>query len=153
MKDWFKAMLAPATTPDKRSTRLDAIAGLLVYAGALDGRFEERERIAVQTILCRMEGVDRAAATAAMTHAEPQVKEAADIFQFTRELNAHIQPEERTAIVEALWEVILTDGEIDAYEASLMRRLGSLIHVPDRDLGEARQRVAARLREGRKSPW
>jgi uncharacterized tellurite resistance protein B-like protein len=44
-----------------------------------------------------------------------------------------------------LWQVVYADGRLDDYEANLMRRISGLIHVPDRDSGEARKRALARL--------
>ena len=75
-------------------------------------------------------------------------REASDLFSVTRQITAAYPPEQRLAVVEALWEVILADGVVHDYEASLMRRLGGLIHVSDRELGAARQRVAVRQAKG-----
>jgi uncharacterized tellurite resistance protein B-like protein len=149
MIDWLKSLLQPPSE-ERRTSRLEAIAGLLVQAGAMDGQFDQRERRAVEDILLRFDAVDGAAARTAITAVEPKVAHGTDLFQFTREINVHFAPEERLSIVEALWEVILADGEVDTFEASLMRRLGTLIHVSDRDIGEARQRVAARRQSGQK---
>jgi uncharacterized tellurite resistance protein B-like protein len=44
-----------------------------------------------------------------------------------------------------LWEVAYADGVLDEYEDSLLRRVGGLIYVPDRERGMARQRVLRRL--------
>jgi hypothetical protein len=38
----------------------------------------------------------------------------------------------------------LADGARDANEDALMRQFGALLHVADRDVGLARQRVIAR---------
>ena len=55
------------------------------------------------------------------------------------------EPEERIALIEMLWEVAYADGELHDYEASLIRRITGLLYVSDRDSGEARKRVRARL--------
>ena len=44
-----------------------------------------------------------------------------------------------------LWEVAYADGVLHDYEANLMRRVGGLIYVTDRDRGDARRRVLERL--------
>ena len=43
--------------------------------------------------------------------------------------------------------MVLADGARDMKEDALMRQFASLLHVPDREVGLARQRVLAR-REG-----
>jgi uncharacterized tellurite resistance protein B-like protein len=40
-----------------------------------------------------------------------------------------------------LWEVAYADGNVDDYEANLVRRVAGLLYVPDRDSGAARKRV------------
>jgi uncharacterized tellurite resistance protein B-like protein len=46
-------------------------------------------------------------------------------------------------LLEALWTVVLTDGERDPHEDALMRKLAPLIAVSDRESAEARRRVEA----------
>jgi uncharacterized tellurite resistance protein B-like protein len=48
-------------------------------------------------------------------------------------------------VIEMLWEVAYADGRLHDYEASLLRRVTGLLYVSDRDSGEARKRVLARL--------
>lgn len=155
MIGWLKTLLESGnTTPDAATARIEAITGLLVQAAEMDGRFDAREHAAIEGILMRFFTLERSAAQRAVAAAEARVDQAADLYQFTKAVNAAFRPEERLSIVEALWEVILVDGEVDAFEASLMRRLGALIHVEDKDLGEARRRVAARQAGGnRLRPW
>jgi uncharacterized tellurite resistance protein B-like protein len=44
-----------------------------------------------------------------------------------------------------MWEVAYADGALHDYEASLLRRVTGLLYVSDRESGEARKRVLARL--------
>ena len=64
---------------------------------------------------------------------------------FTRAVNDGFAPEDRIQVIEMLWEVVYADGELHDYEASLLRRITGLLYVSDRDSGEARKRVLARL--------
>lgn len=144
MIDWVKSLLQPAgSAPGDQ--RLGAVAALLVEAATLDGRFDGAERGAILKILARHFGLDEAGAVSALNAAIVRQGEASDFFSVTRQITAAYAPQDRIAVVEALWEVILADGVVHAYEASLMRRLGGLIHVTDQELGAARQRVAARV--------
>ena len=53
--------------------------------------------------------------------------------------------EGRVGILEPLWEVAYADGQLHVYEASLLRRVAGLLYVSDRESGEARLRVMAKL--------
>jgi uncharacterized tellurite resistance protein B-like protein len=77
--------------------------------------------------------------------ASSAVAESAQLYSFTRPLKDRLQPEERVRIIEMLWEVACADGKIDSYESGLVRRVAGLLFVPDKESGEARQRVLARL--------
>jgi uncharacterized tellurite resistance protein B-like protein len=63
----------------------------------------------------------------------------------TRAIVDRFDEAERVGMIEMLWEVVYADGRVDDYEANLLRRVGGLIYVSDRDRGEARKRVEARL--------
>ncbi len=68
-----------------------------------------------------------------------------EIFHLTRTINERWSREERIGLIEMLWEVAYADGVLDKYEDSLLRRVGGLVYVPDRERGLARQRVLRRL--------
>ena len=44
-------------------------------------------------------------------------------------------------MIEALWSVVLVDGERDAQEDSLLRLLANLLGINDRDSNIARKRA------------
>ena len=63
-------------------------------------------------------------------------------------INDHYDHADRLAVMEMLWEVVYADGRLHAYEANLIRRVGGLLHITDRERGEARKRVLARVGQG-----
>jgi uncharacterized tellurite resistance protein B-like protein len=75
------------------------------------------------------------------TQAEDLETVAPDTVRFTKALKAAIPPEERAALLEALWSVALADGLRDAGEDGEMRLLASLLGLTDVDSGLARQRA------------
>jgi len=145
MLDWLKSLTRPPQNAARGDSRMEAIAGLLADAAAHDGGISDAERQTITGVLARSFGLAPGAAQGALAAAEQRLQQSVDLHGFTRAINAEATPEERQRIVEALWEVILTDDEVHHYEAAMMRRLGGLLHVTDRDMGEARQRVAAQL--------
>ena len=60
-------------------------------------------------------------------------------------MNDNFTPEQRIELMEMLWEVVYADNEVHEFEVNLLRRVGGLIYVSDRDRALARQRVAQRL--------
>ena len=64
---------------------------------------------------------------------------------FTRVLKAEFDAAERLSMMQQLWQVVLADGELHAYEDSLVRRIAGLLHIDDGDRALARRRAQACL--------
>lgn len=122
-----------------------ATAALLVEAALMDERFAESERQQIAALLQTRFGLGEADADALIDRAMEQVHGANQLFGFTRTVNEHFEHEDRVALMEMLWQVAYADGELDHYEANLMRRIAGLIHVSDRESGAARKRALASL--------
>ena len=51
--------------------------------------------------------------------------------------------EDREAVIESLWSVVLADGVRDQSEDALLRMVAPMLGVSDQDSHKARQRVMA----------
>lgn len=91
----------------------------------------------------RRYGCSAAAAEALRREGEEAEAQSIDIYQFTRAIRAAIAHEERIAIIEALWAVVLADGSRDPHEDALMRQLTDRLGLSPMDSSLARQRVAS----------
>ncbi|MEO1092523.1 MAG: TerB family tellurite resistance protein [Pseudomonadota bacterium] len=131
-----------ATTPDRH--RL-AAAALLVTAGMMDDEFDDAERARVLELLQTKFDLDEPAARELLAEGETLAKESVDLFGFTSAIKEGFPPEERIDVIEMVWEVIYTDGELHHLETNLTRRLAGLLGVSDRESGSARLRVRRRL--------
>lgn len=122
-----------------------AIAALLVIAAHADHDYAEAEKAQIDRVLAARFGLD--AAGAAALRAEGEAAEAAslDLYKFTALIKRAIAHEERASVLEALWRVVLADGQREAHEDALMRRLTDLLGLDSRDSLEARRQAMARL--------
>ena len=66
-------------------------------------------------------------------------------MQFTRSIKDAVVYEDRSSVMEALWDLVLADGVRDSEEDSILRLIAPLLGVSDRESALARQRVEARL--------
>jgi uncharacterized tellurite resistance protein B-like protein len=141
--------IAPGAGADGRQL---AAATLMVEAACLDGSFDAAERDTIGKLLSRhFELTDEESATL-MSEAEGAQDEANHLLRFTRAIKDAYAPEERIELIEMLWEVAYADGILHDYEANLLRRIGGLIYVSDRERGAARRRVVTRLGLADESP-
>lgn len=127
-----------------------AAAALLVEAAGMDGAFCEDEAAAVRAVLERHFDFSPEEIESLMEEGRKSAADSNQIVAFTRALKDACDYGERVAMIEMLWEVVLADGELHDYEANLLRRIGGLLYVSDRDRGDAGKRVRARLGTGRR---
>lgn len=125
-----------------------AAAALLVEAASIDTDFDDTERARILDFAEHRLGLNTEEAESLLAAAETAVGKATQLFGFTSAIKNNFSYEERVGLVETLWEVVYADGKADPYEQQLMRRIGGLIYVTDRDRGLARKRVLARLGGG-----
>jgi uncharacterized tellurite resistance protein B-like protein len=122
-----------------------AAAALLVEAATLDGNIGAPE---IETILrLAVERFEMNPEEAELLFAEAKKVQVNSIqlVKFTKAVKDHYDEDERIELIEMLWEVVYADGILHEYESNLMRRVGGLIYVSDRDRGLAAQRVRRRL--------
>jgi uncharacterized tellurite resistance protein B-like protein len=133
---------APQRLPDP-DARL-ALAALLVRLARADGHYAGPEVARIDAVLrCRF-SLSPFEAASLRGQAETLEEEAPDTVRFTRAIKDSVPYEDRLGVIEALWEVALSDGKRDADEDSLMRLVAPMLGVEDADSALARQRVEAR---------
>jgi uncharacterized tellurite resistance protein B-like protein len=62
-------------------------------------------------------------------------------YEPVKVINQRWEPGRKSRLVERLWRVAIADGEIDAYEDQLVRKLADLMYVGHADFILARRRV------------
>ena len=155
MIDRIKALLGredamPAErAPDELAL---AAAVLLVEAARLDGVFDEAERATIQALLVTHFALVDAEADTLLAAAEEAQEGRQQLLPYTRVIKQRFDEAERIQLIEMLWEVVYADDVLHDHEASLLRRIGGLIYVSDRDRGAAKQRVLARKASHRDRP-
>ncbi len=124
-----------------------AAAALLAEVALGDSEFDAAERTVIERLLRERFGL--AEAGRLVDAAERAARDASHLLRFTRVIKDNFSSAERIELIEMIWEVVYADGELHAYEDSLLRRIAGLIYVSDRDRGAARKRVLARRAAGR----
>ena len=122
-----------------------AAAALLVEAALIDGEFDEAERKTISRLLAERFEVSAGEVEDLIIEAEGKVSRAVELHGFAKRAKDVFDHDARIELIEMLWEVAYADGVVHDYEANLVRRLSGLLHVADRDSGNARKRVVERL--------
>jgi uncharacterized tellurite resistance protein B-like protein len=142
--DLLRRLTAPSPGPLPDPDQRLALAALLVRIARSDGDFAESEAARIDRILAERFRLSPFEAVKLRAEAETLEAEAPDTVRFTRAIKDAVPYEDREAVIEALWAVVLADGVRDAEEDGLLRLVASLLGVSDRDSNLARQRVEQR---------
>jgi uncharacterized tellurite resistance protein B-like protein len=118
-----------------------AIASVLVMAARADGKYDADEEAMIDRALMARFGLDADQARGLRDEGEQAEAEAIDIYQFTKAIRTAIPHEDRIAIVEELWRVVLADGVRDPQEDTLMRQIVDRLGLSPMDSALARQKV------------
>jgi uncharacterized tellurite resistance protein B-like protein len=119
-----------------------AIAAVLVMAARADGHYDAREQAMIDEALRRRFGLTADETRGLREEGEAAEAEAVDLYQFTKAIRLAIPHEDRVAIIEELWRVILADGVRDPHEDSLMRQITDRLGLAPMESALARQKVA-----------
>lgn len=145
----FEEILRRMTAPAPDSLNGDdarlALAALLVRIAKADGSYLKDEVALIDRHLADRYGLSPFEVVKLRGEAEALEAEAPDTVRFTRAIKDSVPYEERQGVMEAMWEIVLADGKRDDEEDSLMRMIGPMLGVNDRDNALARQKVEQRL--------
>lgn len=139
--DLLRRLTAPDPAPLPETDARLALAALLVRVARTDGDYAPAEVATIDRVLARRYGLDPEATADLRAEAEALEAQAPDTVRFTRAIKDSVDLENRIAVIEALWSVVLADGERDADEDSLLRLVANLLGVGDRDSNIARKRA------------
>ncbi|PPR14971.1 MAG: hypothetical protein CFH33_01707 [Alphaproteobacteria bacterium MarineAlpha9_Bin3] len=122
-----------------------ASTALLCEAASMDGVFDENEKKLILILIQKQFNVDENEAKKIYIEGKNLAENSSQLYGFTRVIKESWDNEKRISLLEMLWELAYVDGELDAAEDMLIRRIAGLIHVEDRDRIEAKQRILKKL--------
>ena len=143
----LKNLFTPKTPAELPMPAEVAVGALLVEAALVDGVYVNIESDMIAEILLESFEFDAARADAVLAEAETLAEEAVGSHQFTRHAKK-LALTNRIKVVEAIYRVILSDGERSDVEEAYVRHVAGLLHVDDVSRAQARQRAGARISSG-----
>ena len=124
---------------NKNNDNLIKIAALLIHAAKIDEDYSDKEeKIIKQTLLqigANFENIDQIIKDG--TEIEQNSNQ---ILEFTKEVKV-LNEDIKIKIIETLWKIIFSNKVADIYETSLMRRLGGLLYVDSKIMGDIKERI------------
>ena len=140
--DFLKRLSDPAQAKMPDTDARLALTALLVRVARSDNDYSSAERAHIQDIITARYALAPAERDALLANAETLETEAPDTVRFTRAIKEAVAYDDRLAVVEALWKVVLADGTRASEEDALLRLVVNLLGITDVDSANARKRIA-----------
>ena len=127
---------------EKEDTKnLELLSGLMIDAAYTDGKLDDIELNKIKTSLINVFDEDPSDVNLVLNQAIINKNNSKSLHHYTSYINKNFTDEKKISLIEALWEIVLSDGEIHDYESNLIRRLAGLLYISDVNSGNARKRA------------
>jgi uncharacterized tellurite resistance protein B-like protein len=150
-RGYFESHLGPNAPPihtardqeERRRLGIAACALLLELAHA-DDHFSDAERTHIEDVIRQHFALDADGARTLISVAQDARDGAAGIHEFADLMRDKLDEGQKVRLVEMMWRLALSDGEIAQREAYVMERVAGLLGVPAAELASARTRATGR---------
>lgn len=142
--DLFKRLTAPDPAPLPETDARIAVGALLVRLARSDNSYDADEIAQIDAVLMARYGLEDFEAADLRAQCEAAEAEAPDTVRFTRAIKDAVPYEDREAVIEALWSVVLADGVRDDAENAMLRMIAPMLGVTDQDSHSIRRRLEAK---------
>ncbi len=143
IKSFFGAEMEPES-PEKEVEEHDvrlAACALLIEIAHADDEFTEDESRHLRSAIRRQYGLEEEEAEKLIELAEEARTSAVDLWQFTKLIKQNYSLGQKMVLVEVMWGLVYSDGELSSHEESLVRRVCHLLNLAPGYLSDVRKRV------------
>ena len=125
---------------DKNSNNdLIKVTALLIHAAKIDENFSKKEEEIINQALLKL-GANNQNIENIIKEAKILEENTNQILEFTKEVK-NMEEGKKIEIVETLWKIIYSNKEADIYETNLMRRLGGLMYIDNKIMGDIKDKI------------
>jgi len=146
----------PAAPPDTVGApfqrRQIAVGALLVELAQSDRNLTPEKLLTIEGIVRERFGLDAKAAAQLITAARAELDASLEDWVFAKAVRDGFNASDRVEIVELLWEVVYSDGQLARLEESSMRWLAAQLKVDETECEAARAQAFARFNLARSGP-
>ncbi len=126
---------------EEDSKNLELICGLMIEAAYTDGTIGENELKKIKFSLINVFDENEEEVDLVLDEAIKNKNNSKSLHYYTSFINKNFDSDKKLLLIEALWEIVLSDGEIHDFESNLIRRLAGLLYISDVDSGNSKKRA------------
>ena len=119
------------------------VAALLIHAARIDENFSKGEEAIIKQALLQI-GVTDENLEKIFLDGKKIEENSNQILEFTKEVKS-MEENDKIKIIETLWRIIYSNNDADIYETSLMRRLGGLLYIDNKLMGDIKEKIKNKI--------
>ena len=132
---------------DDNNRDLELLSGLMIEAAYTDGKIDASELSKIRLSLINIFSEDPKEVDLVLEKAEENKNNSKSLHHYTSFINKNFDDKKKILLIEALWEIVLSDGEIHDFESSLIRRLAGLLYISDVVSGNAKKKALNKIQK------
>ncbi len=130
---------------DDKYDDLEILCGLMIEAANSDDIIDITEIDKIKLILINTFKEDPLEVETKLNQAIKNRNNSKSLHFYTSKINKTYSDQKKLILIEKLWEIILSDGNVHDYETSLIRRLSGLLYISDVNSGNARKKALNKI--------
>ena len=115
------------------------ISSLMIECAKSDDCFSDTEKEVILDILKKKLYLDENECEECFKTALDSSNKSVEVYSLTKDIRDNFSKDEIIIIFQYLWQIILSDGVIDDFEASVMSKLTGLFHLTGKESAEAKK--------------
>ncbi len=124
---------------------LKLLCGLMIEAAYTDGKVQDIELNKITKSLVDVFGENSKDVDITIKDCLAELDEPKSLHSFTKKINKVFDENKKILLIETLWKIVLSDGEVHEFESNLIRRLAGLLYISDVSCGNAKNRAMKNL--------
>ncbi len=135
-----------SSVQEKASNKsLELLTGLMIEAAYTDGQIDESELNKIKSSLINIFEEDPSEVDLILDGAVRNKNNSKSLHYYTSFINKNFTEEKKLLLIETLWGIVLSDGDVHDFESNLIRRLAGLLYISDVNSGNARKRALDKI--------
>jgi uncharacterized tellurite resistance protein B-like protein len=146
---FFRSRIAadPVSAEDPEHQLQIATCALLLEVAHADDEFCAEEQQLIREVVRRRFQFSGQEADELISLADQERQQSTDLYQFTRLISERFSKPQKLAVLELLWQVVYSDGQLEAHEDALIHKLSHLLGLKHQELIALKLRVKHELEQ------
>ena len=135
-----KINIKPSSIESFEDEMILSICVLLIEVSKSDDDYDDSEKAKIIDLLEKQFSLNHDQINMLMKMADKKNNEIVSLYELTANINKEYTYSEKKNVIKMLWDIAYSDGRIDKYEDSTIRKISDLLYIKHSDFIKAKLR-------------